>query len=220
MTGSRRTAIRAAPRLRQPSELRKLSDELGAGAKIAGASAIFLLLFMGVFDWFQTSGDAVNAWQSFTLIDLGLLLAAAAGIALVVTSIGAPNGPPLGLAFATASLGLLGLTLVVFRAIDPPDLDTTAISQAVDVFAVGEAEPRVGLLLGVLATIGVVVGGWLATGVRKAEPVADSPSRPPRAPSRPGRTGSPEWELPGRSTAAQPAVDRAARRRRSQSSSD
>lgn len=215
----------------------RTGDGSDKGALVAAVSANALLLLMALFNWFATDAGSVNAWQAFGVIDVLLLLAAAAGIALAVTGLGSASRAPIPVGFAAASLGLLASTLILFKIIEPPALDATMIGQAVDVFGVDGTDVKLGSYLGLIAAAGITWGGWASTTVgtsssraerlrggldrRRAErsrpPLPDRPTRPPLA-DRPDPPA--ERELPVSRTAAQRAADRAERRRRSQSSSD
>jgi hypothetical protein len=136
-------------------------DNLRTGEKIAGASGVALILIMFIFDWFSVEGTGglggLNAWQSFGVIDLVLLLAAAAAITLaVVAATQSQVDMPVALSAITAGLGGLALLLVIFRIISPPEFD---------VFGEGfeiETDRDIGVFLGLIATAGIAYGGWTA----------------------------------------------------------
>lgn len=137
---------------------------LTKGQKIAGASAIALLLIMSVFDWFGDDFVGLSAWQSFQFIDLVLLLAAVAAIALAVTGARSETfNLPVSLSAVTTGLGLLGVLLILFRILSPPDF---GIGDALDAAGLdgGDADigRKIGVFLGLIAAGGVAYGGWTA----------------------------------------------------------
>jgi multidrug transporter EmrE-like cation transporter len=132
------------------------------GELLAGASgvALFIIMFL---PWFGLPGVAeealeqlggvevgdttANAWESFDFIDLVLLLAVIAGIGLAVLAAAQSSVQlPVAASAIAAGLGILGTLLVLYRIIDP----------------VEEASRKYGLFLGLIAVVGIAVGGWLA----------------------------------------------------------
>jgi len=133
-------------------------ENLRTGEKIAGASGVALLLIMFIFDWFtvDAGGFSVggNAWDTMELIRFILLLAALAGIALAVVSATQSDvNMPVALSAITAGLGALGVLLVLFRLVSPPDLGGG------DLIDVGRG---IGVFLGLIAVAGVAYGGFTA----------------------------------------------------------
>lgn len=132
-------------------------DRLNRGEMIAGVSGVALLLIMFIFSWFSYElgpfGDAgFDAWESFDFIDLILLLAALAGIALAVLSIGqTETNLPVATSAIATGLGILGVLLILFRIISPPDFGTGV-----------DADRSIGVFLGLIATAGIAIGGWMA----------------------------------------------------------
>ena len=134
-------------------------NNLRTGEKIAGASGIALLLLMFVLNWFNIEGagdlGGLNAWQSFGIIDLVLLLAALAGIGLAFVSAGQTSvNLPVSLSALAAGLGILSVALLIFRIISPPDLEGFGVEV--------ELERAIGVFLGLIAAAGVAYGGWTA----------------------------------------------------------
>ena len=134
-------------------------DAVGRGERIAAGSAIALFLIMFIFDWFgfgsidTTLGSidigvgGFNAWQSFDLIDIILLLAiiAAVGVAAMSAYGTSANLPVAGSAIV-AGMGALGTVLILYRIIDPP----------------GSADREIGVFLGLIASAAMTYGGWEA----------------------------------------------------------
>ncbi len=144
-------------------------SKLTQGEKIAGASAIALILIMFIFDWFGYKlgaglGGGVaeagrNAWGAFSFIDIILFITVVAALAMVYTSAsGQAVSLPVALSAIVAGLGILSVVLVLFRIISPPDLSVGGISagDAVD------TTRKIGVFLGLIATAGVAYGGWTA----------------------------------------------------------
>jgi hypothetical protein len=134
-------------------------DAVGRGERIAAGSAIALFLIMFIFDWFgfgsidTTLGSidigvgGFNAWQSFDVIDIILLLAiiAAVGVAAMSAYGTSANLPVAGSAIV-AGMGALGTVLILYRIIDPP----------------GSADREIGVFLGLIASAAMTYGGWEA----------------------------------------------------------
>ena len=144
-------------------------SRLRQGERIAAISGIALIFVMFVFKWFglEASGSnafgvaipgvetSFNAWQSFGLIDIVLFLAAVSAIALAYVSAARQRlDLPVPLATIVAGLGILGVLLIVFRLISPPDFGD--LGGAVD------ETRKIGAFLGLIATAGVAYGGWQA----------------------------------------------------------
>ncbi len=149
------------------------SGNLGRGAMIAGISGVLLFIFM-FFGWYgapdvldeaveqaQQAAEAlgvdapaveeadttVNAWESFDFTDLILLLAVLVSVGLAaMTLMGTSASLPVAGSALTCGVGALAFLFVLYRTIDPP--------------AEG-LEREIGLWLGLLATAGIAVGGYL-----------------------------------------------------------
>ena len=145
------------------------TGNLGRGAMIAGISGALLFTFM-FFSWYgapdvndpigqqlgeQLGVDAglggdvdttANAWQSFDFIDLILFLAVIVSVGFaVMTLAGAASGLPIAGSAITCGIGVLAFILVLYRVLDPPE----------------EASREIGVWLGLLATAGIAIGGYL-----------------------------------------------------------
>lgn len=119
------------------------------GEWIAGASGVLLLVAM-FLDWYSAGGVGANAWDSLTVIDWFLAIAALFGVALFLTAATqrTPAVPQtvgqLGVPFA-----FVAAILVVIRLLDLP----------------GAVDGReIGLYLGALGVFGVLVGLWRSIG--------------------------------------------------------
>jgi hypothetical protein len=138
---------------------------LNRGEKIAGVAGILLILIMFIFDWFGPKGatdlGGTNAWQSYGFTDVILFVTALAAIALALSAAADSElGLPVALSAIVTGLGIISVILVVISIISPPDYDVVG-----PVGVVGgsiEASVKIGVILGLLATIGVTAGGFLA----------------------------------------------------------
>jgi hypothetical protein len=162
---------------------------VGRGTLIAGVSGALLFIFM-FFSWFGIDvSDAVpagipedianqaieesgvdstaNAWQSFDVIDLVLLLAVIASVGFAVIDLsGASVSLPVAGSAVTAGIGAIAFLLVLYRLIDPPGGD-----------GVGR---EIGVWLGLLATAGITYGGYEGMQEEGAAFGEAAPPPPPR----------------------------------------
>lgn len=142
---------------------------LRLGEWVAGISGAVLILVM-FLPWYLTPGSfrpppagyqpltpgcvgtsceesAVSAWDAFAFADVLLLLAALAGLILwAVTAAYSTVGVPVATSTLTALGGILATVALVVRLIFPPE----------------HAERLFGVWPGLLACLGVAVGGVLA----------------------------------------------------------
>lgn len=87
-----------------------------------------------------------NAWEAFSVVDLLLVVTALVGLRAGIASVASPGGrAAIGVTAVTAGLGTIASLLVLYRVVNP----------------IGEAGREYGLFVGLLAAIGVAVGGWL-----------------------------------------------------------
>jgi hypothetical protein len=123
---------------------------LGRGERIAGISAIALILIMLIFDWYGPSGatqlGGTNAWESYSFIDIILFITALAALGLVYLSASRQqlNLPVAGSAL-TVGLGVLSLILILFRIIDTPSYDLPFGGSIA-------TDTKIGVWLGLIAT--------------------------------------------------------------------
>lgn len=139
---------------------------LSIGERIAGGSALALLIIMflpwygakaqaGGSNGFSATGDA-NAWESFSSIDIVLLLVILVVGALVAAR--AANAIPAGVPAPLIILGagVLALALVVYRLLDLPAESGSSFGINVEITR------QIGVFLGLLASAGVAFGGYRA----------------------------------------------------------
>ena len=140
---------------------------VGRGTLIAGVSGVLLFIFM-FFSWFGIDAESAvpagipedianqaieqsgvdttfNAWQSFDLIDLILLLAVIASVGFAAIDMsGASVSLPVAGSAVTAGIGAIAFLLVLYRLINPPE----------------DLGREIGVWLGLLATAGITYGGY------------------------------------------------------------
>src|SRR5215213_7453873 len=108
-------------------------NRLSLGDKIAGGSAIALLLIMTIFKWFGLEvesnvagfgvSDSQNAWGSFSFIDIILLITCLVALGMVYMRASDTNADlPVSISVVVAALGALSTLLILFRIISPPDI--------------------------------------------------------------------------------------------------
>ena len=168
-------------------------DNLSTGEKIAGIAGIALLLIMFIFNWFTAEPIDFNAWEAFGFIDIVVFLAALAGIALaVVAATQSTVNLPVAMSAITAGLGILAVLLILFRIIDPPDVEVGGISADDVGVDVGRS---IGVWLGFIAAAAVAYGGWRAMEEEgtsfgeQADRLGDDTSPPPPPPPPPTSQG-------------------------------
>ena len=184
------------------------TNRLRTGELIAGIAGVVLLIVM-FLSWYGapdsvTAGgvtidvdDAasdlgidttVNAWQSFSFIDLVLFVTAVVAIGLAVaTAMAQKVTLPVAASALTAGLGILSTLLIIYRILDP----------------VEDASRKFGIFIGLVAAAAIAYGGWRSmqeegtTFGQQADRLQDRAGRddppPPPPPAAPptGGTGAP-----------------------------
>jgi hypothetical protein len=121
------------------------------GEWIAGVSGAVLLVSL-FLDWYSAAGGAVtaNAWESFSVTDVILAIAALFGLALA-TGAATQRSPavPVSVGSLTVPVAFVASLLVLIKLLSLPD---------------GADGREFGLYLGVVATLGVLVGAWRSIG--------------------------------------------------------
>ena len=137
---------------------------LSIGERIAGGSALALFIIM-FLPWygakaeagggFSASGDA-NAWESFSSIDIVLLLVVlvVAGLVAARAANATPADVPAPLIVLGA--GALALALIAYRLVDLPGESGSSFGVNVEITR------QIGIFLGLLASAGVAFGGYRA----------------------------------------------------------
>jgi hypothetical protein len=164
-------------------------SKLNMGARVAGISAIVLLVAMFAFGWFRidsvTADDGqgnvykhpgsqlvdasdataedvtANAWEAFSVIDIFLVIAAIAALALVAVRARGPGSGAAMVAIVTAGFGGLALVLLLYRLISPPDLlDAFGIAVPPTIMVDAEIGRAAGIFIGIAATAAITYGGF------------------------------------------------------------
>jgi hypothetical protein len=118
---------------------------LRVGEWLTAVSGVVLLVSL-FLPWYGP--DSVTGWESLSAIDVLLALVAASGVLLAVVTATQPvPAVPIALSALVTLSGLIGLVLVLLRALDLPDWAGTR---------------EWGLWLGLAATIGIIGGSLLA----------------------------------------------------------
>jgi uncharacterized membrane protein len=138
-------------------------NRLRPGEWLAAAAAVAIVVAL-TLPWYgaRAREATVTGFESFTVIDILLVLAAAVGIALAVLQ-ATQTSPARPVAFGvlTVTAGLIATLLVLYRLINEPGPD-----DLIDV--------RAGAWLGLVAVVALFAGGWLS--------IADErvPGQPPQ----------------------------------------
>jgi hypothetical protein len=145
---------------------------LRAGEWIAAISGVALLVAL-FLPWYggEPGTEDASAWEALAAVDVALALVAAFGVALLVIT-ASQRVPAVSVAMSAIGtlVGLIGLVLVLVRLANVPD---------------GLDGRELGAWLGLLATIGIVVGGGLAMRDERLSPAGghtDLTGRPTAAP--------------------------------------
>ncbi len=142
-------------------------NNLRTGEKIAGASGIALLLIMFIFKWFGLEAGGAfgglggsisrNAWGAYSFFDIILFIAAVAAIALAVMAANRTEvNLPVAMSAIVAGLGILAVLLILISLISPPNFSGVDLPDGID------KSRKIGAFLGLLASIGVAYGGFVA----------------------------------------------------------
>jgi hypothetical protein len=199
---------------------------LSAGEKIAGVSALVLILSMFILGWFSIDGISTEVEGAGGLgnieisgDDLGSLAEQSGedtsgnaweafgliDLVLLVTVLAAVgvavaratgNSVPSEAAMVVMGLGALSVLLLLFRVIVPPDLVPGDLPDGVEVDV--DVSRGIGLFVGLIASAGIAYGGMLMQGDEPARPS----SRPAAAPPPP-----PAADAPPPTSDAPPAAD-------------
>jgi hypothetical protein len=113
----------------------------------------------------EQGGDpTASAWQSFSVIDLVLLLAGLAGIAFAVAgAAGWRARLPAATSMAVAGLAALATLLIIYRIVDPPSIEFGgAFVDFTGISVEYETERTIGVFLGLIAALGIALGALLS----------------------------------------------------------
>ncbi len=144
------------------------AQRLSQGEKIAAGSALalFICMFLG---WFNFGFGVANAWDSLHYVApiLAIAIAATLTIAFLKASDREIGDIPTG--SVIFALGCAAALLILFRLLDPISAGDASP------FGGGAIEegssPEAGLFLGLVAAVGIAIGGYIATGGRALDQV-------------------------------------------------
>ena len=132
---------------------RSTRSTLAPGELVAAVSGLGLLV-VSFLPWYSAGGQDATAWQAFSVVDLFIAAAAAAGLSVgLVVLFRLSVSYPMAGASVAALFGAIAVVLIVWRLIDPP-------ADGLDV--------EVGAWLGLIAAAGVTLGGYLGMQEPKA----------------------------------------------------
>jgi hypothetical protein len=120
------------------------------GEWIAGGSGAVLLVAL-FLDWYSGGGGVTaNAWESFSVTDVILAVAGLMGISLAVGA-ATQRSPavPQSIGSLTVPVAFVASVLVLIKLLSLPD---------------GADGREFGLYVGIVATLGVLVGAWRSIG--------------------------------------------------------
>jgi hypothetical protein len=155
--------------------------KLSRGEIVAGIAGVALIVFMLAVHWYGiratqllpgpdapggvAEGYPRDAFESFTFIDIYLLLTALAAIALPLLKASELDVSRIPANLIVGILGAVAVALIVFRLIDPPDLVFNLPKgpqpRASD-FPGTEVIRKIGPWLGLVAAAGIAFGGLAA----------------------------------------------------------
>src|SRR4051812_42503118 len=121
------------------------------GEWIAGVSGAALLVSL-FLDWYSALDGAVtaNAWESFSVTDVIFALAALSGLGLAVSAATQRSAAmPVSVASLTVPVAFVASILVIIKLLSLPD---------------GADGREIGLYIGLVATLGVLIGAWRSIG--------------------------------------------------------
>jgi len=156
---------------------------LRAGEWVAALSGIVLLVSL-FLPWYGAGAEGeASGWEALAAIDIALALVAAFGVSLlVITASQRVPAVPIALSAVVTFAGLIGVVLALIRVASVPD---------------GLDGRELGVWLGLLGTIGIVAGGWLAMRDERLSPEGrhtDLTGRPTPAPPEIERIPAPRAE--------------------------
>ena len=137
------------------------ASRLSLGEKIAGGSGLALFIFM-FFPWYGIDigigSDDFSAWTAFDFIDLLLFLIAAVAIGFAAGRAAGAIPPTLPAPPGTivAAAGALAALLILYRIVELPGPDVEGV----------EISRKLGVFLGLIASLGIVFGGATSTNER------------------------------------------------------
>jgi hypothetical protein len=161
-----------------------MSERPGNGDLLAGIAGVILFLSMFIFAWFGLEGFTGDAFDTLDdWVTIVLVFTAFAGMALALFGSDVSRAEVAPLSTVTVTLGCLSTLIILIHIIAPPGIETGVGSIDLD--------PEFGVWVGLLASIAVAIGGYLAAQEEDAGPVgpggagAHGESHQPQPPSPP-----------------------------------
>jgi hypothetical protein len=148
--------LRAANRFTK-GELMNQSTTL-TGYTLAGISGVALVVVMLLFAWFGfPNSGGIDAFKSFhDWVLFFLIFTAFAGMALALLGrAGTRVDLPVTLSAIATALGTVSLIILIIYLISPPSFSVSGFG------SVG-LDRKIGIWLGLIATAGVAIGGYMA----------------------------------------------------------
>jgi hypothetical protein len=131
-----------------------VNERLNRGELVAGIAGLVLILSMFLFAWFGLegfTGDAFDTLDDWVNIVLVFTAFSAMALALFGPDVARAEVP---LSAVTSGLGALSTLIVLIHIIAPPGVDLGPASVDLD--------PEFGVWLGLISSIAIAVGGYLA----------------------------------------------------------
>jgi hypothetical protein len=167
--------------------------KVSRGELIAGAAGVALIVFMLAVHWYGVRSTGLigggpgidhgtaeglprNAFQSFTFVDIYLLITALAAICLPLLKASELDlSPRIRVNLIVGVLGAIAFALILFRIVDPPDLARTVNGTQIRVsdYPTDSVIRKIGPWLGLVASAGIAAGAL--AGVRRADPGLSRP---------------------------------------------
>jgi cytochrome bd-type quinol oxidase subunit 2 len=143
---------------------------LRPGEILAAAAGVALLAVM-FLEWYAADGEAVSAWEAFSVTDVVLALVALLAIALAALNVSG-RGPavPVAVAVVTVTLTFVALLLLLYRILNQPGPNDLV-------------EVRAGAWLGLAALAALFAGAWWSIGDSRPRPVDPPAPEPERRPA-------------------------------------
>jgi hypothetical protein len=127
------------------------------GYTLAGFSGFALIVVMLLFAWFGfPNASGIDAFKTFhDWVLFFLIFTAFAGMALALVGASTRVDLPVALSAIATGLGVISLIILLIYVISPPNFSIAGSA------SIG-LDRKIGIWLGLIATAGVAVGGYLA----------------------------------------------------------
>jgi len=137
-----------------------MDERLGPGEQLSGIAGLALILIMFLFAWFGVSASGANGLDAFDAFGdwFNIILVFTAFSAMSLAVFGSMTARvPVSLSTLTAALGAISTVILIIYLISPPGLPTFG-GAALEL----ELDRKLGVWLGLISTIAVAVGGYMA----------------------------------------------------------